>query len=117
MKPIIFEGIDLSPISIALDHLGMYENLPDLPEETSKWLWHFCICRGVTNKEEGKVVQKNISLILSQVITHREHLLENVPIHFDGEFNETHLNMWIKDLETIIKACENKAECSWTAVE
>ncbi len=36
--PIRFEGVELSPIAIVIDHLGMYGNLPGISEEASLWL-------------------------------------------------------------------------------
>jgi hypothetical protein len=114
MTPILFEGIELSPISVAIDHLGMYGNLPELSEETSKWLWEFTICQGIKKNDKGKIIHKHISETLLQTNTFRDHLLKNVPNHFDGKFSEVHLDMWINDLETMLEACKNKDECSWT---
>ena len=112
MTPNIFEGIELSQISIVLDHLGMFENLPDLPDETAKWLWQFTICRGVEKTDSAKNIVKHIEKTLSFVITRRDHLLENVPKRFDGNFSESHLNLWIDDLNIILAACENKSKCT-----
>ena len=117
MVPIFFEGIELSPISIAIDQLGMHHNLPQISEEASKWLWRFTICRGVNKNDQGETVFKHVSETLFLTKKTREDLLVRVPHTFDGDFTETHLDMWINDLETILEACKDKEMCCWTAQE
>ena len=115
MTPIIFEGVGLSPISIAIDHLGLYGNLPDISEECSEWLWRFTICHGVNMEGESKIITQYVTEVLSLLKANKAHLLQNIPLRFDGNFTETHLNMWISDLETILSLCANKTICHWTA--
>ena len=117
MTPIIFEGIELSPISIAIDHLGMYGNLPELSDECSIWLWRFTICHGVTKKESAEKVRRMVVEVLSQVEKNRDHLVNNVPLRFDGEFSGTHLKLWVDDLEKILSMTMDRDICHWTAKE
>jgi len=117
MTSIIFEGVELSPISIAIDHLGMHGNLPRLSEESSKWLWRFTICRGVKNEESSERIKRHIGEVISLAKVHKNHLLKNVPLRFDGNFTEIHLKMWMNDLETILSLSEDKTVCHWTAKE
>lgn len=117
MTPIIFEGVELSPISIVIDHLGMYDNLPDLSEETAKWLWQFTICRGAKKTDSAENIIKHINEALSLVDSGRDHLFKNVPKRFDGSFSDVHLNLWINDLTNILDACKDKSTCTWTAKE
>ena len=117
MPPITFEGIELSPISLAIDHLGMYGNLPEISEDTSKWLWRFTICRGVNNKDISENIRKHVEETLSIANNKREHLLKNIPKHYDGEFTEYHLDLWMNDLKTMLEICKSKKSCTWTANE
>ncbi len=117
MTPIIFEGIELSPISIAIDHLGMYDNLPELSDECSEWLWRFTTCHGLMMKEPAEKVRQMAVEALSQVQNNKDHLVNNVPRLFDGEFTETHLNMWVDDLEKILSLTRDRDTCHWTAKE
>ncbi len=117
MAPIIFEGIELSPISIAIDQLGMRENLPEISEDASKWLWKFTICRGVKNTDLSVNIKKHVEETLLLVNSRREHLLKCVPKQFDGDFTDYHLNLWTSDLKIILEVCENKTRCTWTAKE
>jgi hypothetical protein len=117
MTPIIFEGVELSPISIAIDHLGMYGNLPELSDECSEWLWRFTICHGVSKEGSSKKIRRIVNDVLSQVKSNKDHLLSNVPLKFDGKFSETHLKMWTNDLETMLSLAIDKDVCQWTAKE
>ena len=111
--PIRFEGVDLSPISIVIDHLGMYGNLPGISEEASLWLWQFTICRGRQRTDSAETIEKIVTEILTLVKHNRKHVLDSVPKHFDGSFTEEHLNFWIADLEMMLSLCKGKSKCAW----
>ncbi len=117
MTSIVFEGEELSPISIAIDHLGMYGNLPGLSEEISEWLWKFTICRGVNKEDKSVNINLNVIELLSMIKIHRHHLLENVPLHFDGEFLNIHLDMWINDWNINLGKRKTRRVCKGTAKE
>jgi phenylpropionate dioxygenase-like ring-hydroxylating dioxygenase large terminal subunit len=117
MVPIIFEGVELSPISIVIDQLGMYGVLPGLSEETSKWLWHFTICHGVKNTDSTDNVIKHVKETLSILNAEHGHVLETVSKIFDGDFSEDFLDLWVCDLTNILNASKNKSTCTWTAKE
>jgi hypothetical protein len=55
-RPIVFEGIELPVTAIAIDHLGMYGNLPGISEAASEFLWRFTICVGRPHTIESEVI-------------------------------------------------------------
>ena len=114
MKPIIFEDTELSEISYMIDHLGAYENLPDLSEETSVWLWRFTICSGLIKNESSESIQKHIHEVLKNIKQEKNKLVQKIDEHFIGPFTESKLSLWINDLETILTKSKATQTCSWT---
>ena len=111
--PIRFEGVELSRLAVVIDHLGLYNNLPDISEEASLWLWRFTKCHGRRRYDTAENIQKMVKEVLQLVTDNRQKLLESVPDHFDGPFTNEHLDLWVKDLETILNLCQGNQECTW----
>ena len=111
--PIRFESVELSPLAIVIDHLGMHENLPGLSEEASLWLWRFTICRGRYRTDSTENILKVTKEVMQLITENRLHLLESMPKRFDGPFTHEHLDLWISDLENIRNLCQGKEECTW----
>ena len=111
--PIRFERVELSPLAIVIDHLGLHENLPGLSEEASLWLWRFTICRGRYRTDSTENILKVTKEVMDLITKNRLRLLESVPKRFDGPFTHEHLDLWISDLENIQNLCQGKQECTW----
>ena len=100
-RPIVFEGIELPGVTIAIDHLGMYGNLPEISEPTSKWLWHFTVCVGCPNTADSQVIIQHASEALHLAEKFRDRLMQTVPKHFSGAFEPGIVDQWIGALRTI----------------
>lgn len=110
---ILFEGVALSPLSIAIDHLGKHENLPKISEEASLWLWQFSVCRGRSRTDKSEKIQAIVSEVLQLINEDKQQLIKSIRRNFDGPFTEEHLDLWIQDLEAILRLSHGKEKCTW----
>lgn len=111
-RPIFFEGVELHGVMIAVDHLGLYDNLPEMSEETSIWLWRFTICVGVIREDSSASVVNAVSETLELIQRFRGRLLKTLPDHYPG-FQEEVLEAWRQSLEQILCLAEERAHCKW----
>ena len=111
-RSISFEGTELPPTTIAIDHLG---KAPDISEAASRWLWRFTICVGVTKRDTSANVIRYATEALDVATRSRERLLQTIPAHFDGPFDAAVLDEWADALRTIIRIARDRHHCSWTA--
>jgi hypothetical protein len=114
-RPIIFEGVELPLSAIAIDHLGMYGNLPDMSEPTSEFLWRFTVCVGRPLTVESEVVIRHCSEALALAESSRERLIVTVPAHWDGPFDSSVVDEWISALRTILSIAATRPQCTWEA--
>jgi hypothetical protein len=114
-RPIIFEGTQLPDATIAIDHLGMHDNLPGISERTSEWLWHFTICVGRNKTDDSEAVLLHATEALNLAKQHRDNLMQTVPKHFQRTFEPEVVDDWIDALETIVVIASNRKSCSWVA--
>lgn len=112
-RPIIFEGFTLPDTIIAIDHLGMYDNLPEMSEETSVWLWRFTICVGMPRSERSEIILRHTSETRDLINRFRERLLRTVPAQYQGTFTEAILDSWVVALQTIMNIAADRVECTW----
>ena len=111
----MFEGVDLPQEAIAIDHLGMYDNLPGISEEASEWLWKFCVCVGRTRTDRSDVIRRHAIETLELIHRNRRELPERVAKHFDESFEASFIDRWVDTLEAIIEICGSRDECAWEA--
>lgn len=114
-RPIIFEGVELPPEAIAIDHLGMYDNLPGISAEASEWLWQFCICVGRPRTEQSDIIRRHAIETLELVNRNRSELPARVARQFDESFEDSIIETWIESLETMIEIGATTNECTWEA--
>lgn len=114
-RPIIFEGTELPDVTIAIDHLGMHDNLPGISEETSEWLWHFTVCVGRKKTDDSATVLLRATEALNLAKQHRDNLKQTVPKHFQGPLEPEVIDDWIAALETIVGIASTCESCSWEA--
>ena len=112
---IVFEGVSLPKAALLLDHLGMYDNLPGVSEETSEWCWRFTICVGrIRSDSSGNIIHRATELLdLCRRCEH--HLCGNFAKHFMGEAEPQFYDEWIRTLETMIKIARDRDMCEWIA--
>lgn len=114
-RPIVFEGVELPGVAIAIDHLGMYGNLPGLPENTSDWLWRFTICVGVNKAASSEEIIQHASCTLELAEKHREDLLHSVPKQYGSEFDSDVLDAWLWTLRELITIAQTRTTCQWSS--
>ena len=114
-RPIVFEGVELPSSAIAIDHLGMYGNLPDMSEPTSEFLWRFTICVGRPLTVESEVVIRHCSEALALTENSKDRLILTVPAHWDGPFDSSVVDEWISTLRTIVGIAAKQSQCTWEA--
>lgn len=114
-RPILFEGVELPDVCIAIDHLGLHDNLPEMSEATSEWLWRFTVCVGRSRTAESAVILHHCSEALRLTEQFRSRLVTTVPEHFQGQFDPVVIDQWIGALKTIIEIASTRSECSWEA--
>jgi hypothetical protein len=114
-RPIIFEGVELPGVAIAIDHLGLHGNLPEMSEGTGLWLWRFTICVGLRRTDASETILHHAQEALALATQFRDRLLQTVPLHYDGPFEPGVLDAWIAALERIIAIARSRRSCSWEA--
>lgn len=114
-RPIIFEGVELPSSAIAIDHLGMYDNLPEMSEPTSEFLWRFTICVGRPRTVESAVIVRHCSEALALAESSHDRLMATVPAHWDGPFDPDVIDEWISTLRTVVSIAAKQSQCSWEA--
>lgn len=114
-RPILFEGSALPGTAIAIDHLGMYDNLPEMSEATSDWLWHFTICVGRPRSDSSENILRHVSEARKLTCQYRARLLQTVPAHFDGIFDSEVLDSWVVALQVMEEMAASRPRCTWEA--
>lgn len=114
-RSIIFEGVALPDTVISIDHLGMYDNLPEMSEETSLWLWRFTICVGMPRSDRSEIVLRHVSETLDLITRFRSRLLLTVPAQYQGLFTEDVLDSWAMALRTMLDIAAGQTQCTWEA--
>ena len=112
-RPILFEDFALPETAIAIDHLGMYDNLPEMSEATSEWLWRFTICVGRPRTDASENIHRHVSETLNLSCQFRERLLQTVPKHFDETFEPAVLDSWQQALQKIMEISASRSQCTW----
>lgn len=112
---IVFEGVTLPKAALLLDHLGMYDNLPTISEETSEWCWRFTICIGRTRTDASENVVAYASELLNGCRSSKHRLMENFAKHFTGQTEPQFFDEWIWTLEKITEIARSRDSCSWEA--
>ena len=112
-RSIRFENVVLSPISIAIDHLGMHNNLPGISEQSSRWLWSFTICRGRKKSDSSRNILAVTGEVLGLIEQNKHSLVASAQPHFDGFFTTRELEMWTADLKAIDRIARTRDECTW----
>jgi hypothetical protein len=114
-RTIIFEGVDLPGCAIAIDHLGRSDNLPEMSEATSQWLWRFTICVGRPRSCDSKTICNHVGEALELTERFRERLVETVARHYDDTFTPKVIYDWLLTLRTILRIASSREECNWIA--
>jgi hypothetical protein len=114
-RAILFEGIALPGTAIAIDHLGMYDNLPEMSEATALWLWDFTICVGRKRTDSSDNILRHVRETRDLLAKFRERLLVSVPQHYDSSFSSATLDSWMTALQTVEAIAKSRSQCSWEA--
>ncbi len=114
-RPIVFEGTQLPLTAIAIDHLGMYDNLPGLSDAASEFLWIFTICVGRPRTLESELIMRYCSETLALVEKHQDQLVLSVPKHWNGEFDSRIIDEWMVVLQTMLRIASTRYQCTWEA--
>ena len=112
-RSIIFEGVELPGSAIAIDHLGMYGNLPGISEAASEWLWRLTICVGCPKTENSEVITLHASEALRLAEHFRNRLIQTVPEKFTEPFESQIIDEWINALRIIIEVASTRHQCTW----
>lgn len=114
-RPIIFEGTELPVTAIAIDHLGMYDNLPGLSLAASEFLWRFTVCVGRPQTIASEVIIRHCSETLTLVEKYRDQLAVSVPKHWDGVFDPLIIDEWVMVLQRMLRIAAKQRQCTWEA--
>ena len=114
-RAIQFEDVTLPGSAMAIDHLGMYGNLPELSEASSKWLWHLTICVGTPKFSDSETIIRHATETLELVEKHRPRLLRSIPERYAGTFSGRVLDEWRLALQLMIDAASSRQYCMWIA--
>ena len=112
---VIMQAVELPEAASSLDHLGLYNNLPGLPEGTREWLWRFPICVGTFGSCETDELLRHVDLAASELEKDLSHVTANYLEHYDGPNPHELPHRWISAL-TAIKAVARgcgQARCWW----
>jgi hypothetical protein len=111
-RPIVFEGVELPGTVFAIDHLGKE---PELSVEASEWIWRFTVCVGVMKRDSSENIIRYAGEALDVATRFRERLLCEMPVRFDGPFDEQVLREWVYSLLKMIEIAASRSFCAWTS--
>jgi hypothetical protein len=94
----------------------MYDNLPEMSEETSVWLWRFTTCVGMPRCDRSEIVLRHASETLDLMAHFRERLLRTVPAQYQGSFTEKVVDSWAMALRTTMDIAADRVQCTWEAL-
>ena len=112
---IYFEGVEMPNGARVIEHLGLYNNLPEISQETTDWLWRFTICVGRTRVDSSTTIIRACRETLSLLQLHRAHLKVHFPKHFSGEPLPGFFDEWVWSLEHMETVAKGREMCEWTA--
>jgi hypothetical protein len=107
-----FEGITLPRYAFNIDLAS--NNLPDLPEETQSWFFHFTACRGVDECKASAEVIKYCKSFLAGISAHTVHLKKELSAKFDEPTIDVMIKSWKSSAELMIQLSENRDRVNWT---